>query len=116
MTDIPHLALPFTWTRGLGGTLTAAVTEQESTDELADCAAAIIRTVQGQRSTLPDFGRPQLEFASSVELTNAALAGALLEWEPRLSALVTGELDPDDPELQRIRALLSPADDQEAAP
>jgi hypothetical protein len=113
MTDVPHLVLPFQWaTAGTGG-LAALECEQESAEEIGSCAEAIIRTVQGQRSSLPSFGRPQLEFNTSAATTRAVLAQALRDQEPRVEALVTAEPSPGDELVQEVRALIAPADEQE---
>jgi len=116
MTDVPHFALPFQWaTAGTGG-LAAHECEQESSEEIAACAEAIIRTVQGLRTTLPTFGIPQLEFNTSAEVTQAVVAQALRAQEPRVEALVSAEPSPDDELVQKVRALIAPVDDQEAKP
>ena len=112
-TDIPHFKLPFRFEpSGLGG-LAAGVCEQESIDEIGGCCEAILRTVQGQRTTLPEFGRPELEFNTDPASVRAALAGALLEWEPRVQSLITDYPDADDEGVQVVRALIAPADDEE---
>lgn len=117
MTDTPHFALPFQWALGSpGGGLAAREVEQESLDEIAGCCEAIVRTVQGERTTLPQFGRPQLEFAPQPQLARAVLATALRQSEPRVEALVAGAIDPDDELVQIVTALLSPADQEDAAP
>jgi hypothetical protein len=110
VTELPHLALPFSWAPAATGGLAAAEVEQESIAEIGACAEAIIRTVQGQRTTLPAFGRPQLEFNTDPELARAALAQALLDGEPRVSALIEASIDPTDEQVQVIRALLAPAE------
>lgn len=113
MTDIPHFSLPFAWvTSGTGG-VCARVYEQESVAEIASCCEAILRTVQGERTSLPDFGRPELEFNSDAALTQAALSQALTTYEPRVQALITAEVNPVDVEMQLVKAILSPADREE---
>lgn len=111
-TELPHFTLPFRWDIGPSGT-SAAVAEQESVQEIASCCEAIIRTVQGQRTTLPAFGRPELEFNTSPAWVRSVLAAALLEWEPRVESLIGAAPDPDDEELQVVRALIAPSDNQE---
>ena len=113
MADYPHFTLPFAWTQDALGGLSAAVAEQESIAEIGTCVEAIIRTVQGQRTTLPEFGVPQLEFNPNPEVAAAAVASAVLEHEPRVEALVSAGWDDDDVEVQVMRALIAPADDQE---
>lgn len=113
MTDIPHFSLPFAWVTSGAGGVTARVNEQESVAEIAACCEAIIRTVQGERTSLPEFGRPELEFNTSSDLTRAALSQALILFEPRVQALITAGVDPDDVEMQIVRAILSPTDREE---
>lgn len=113
MSDVPHFTLPFQWATAPAGGLCARECEQESATEIAACAEAIIRTVQGQRTTLPNFGRPQLEFNTSAEMTRAVLGQVLRDQEPRVEALVSAEPSHDDELVQVVRALLSPTDEQE---
>lgn len=108
--ELPHFTLPFAFTRSPSGGLGAAVVEQESIAEIGGCAEAIIRTVQGQRTTLPDFGVPQLEFNTSADATRAAIAASLVEFEPRVTALIEAAPDDNDPTVQDVRALVSPTD------
>jgi phage baseplate assembly protein W len=108
--ELPHFTLPFAFTRSPAGGLGAAVVEQESIAEIGGCVEAIIRTVQGQRTTLPDFGVPQLEFNTSADATRAAIAASLIEFEPRVTALIEAAPDADDPTVQDVRALVSPTD------
>lgn len=78
----PHLALPFRFTGGQ-----AAVLEQDSTDEITQCAEVILRYRRGQRSELPAFGIPEQAFrpggASLDELRQA-----VTRWEPRAIATI----------------------------
>jgi len=111
--EIPHFTLPFQWAPSSYGGLAARVDEQESIAEIGACAEAILRTVAGQRTTLPEFGRPELEFNGDPDLMRAALATALVEWEPRVEALVAEWPDATDEGVQVIRALVAPADDEE---
>lgn len=113
MTDVPHFTLPFQWATATTGGLAARECEQESALEVGSCAEAIIRTVQGQRTTLPSFGIPQEEFNTSAEMTRAMIAQALRDQEPRVDALVSAEPSHDDELVQQVRVLISPADGQE---
>lgn len=112
MTDTPHFTLPFRWARGTHGGLAVAVAEQESVAEIASCCEAILRTTQGQRTSLPEFGHPELEFADPA-FTRTAVASALVTFEPRVEAMVTAEPDPTDPEIELVRALIAPRDMEE---
>lgn len=111
--EIPHFKLPFAFVRSSSGAIAADVAEQESIEEIGSCAEAIIRTVQGERTTLPDFGRPQLEFNTDAEFARTAIAAALLEWEPRVESLIDADWDDNDEQVQVVRALIAPADSQE---
>jgi phage baseplate assembly protein W len=111
--DIPHFKLPFRWEASSLGGLAAGVCDQESVEEIGGCCEAVLRTVQGQRTTLPEFGRPQLEFNTAPESVKAALAAALLEWEPRVQSYITDAPDDSDEGVQVVRALIAPADDEE---
>lgn len=110
----PHFTLPFRFVpNNQGGGYGAAVAEQESIAEIASCCEAVIRTVQGQRTTLPEFGRPELEFNSDPDFVRTALASALTEWEPRVESLITAESDTTDVEIQMVKALIAPRDGEE---
>jgi hypothetical protein len=112
--EVPHFTLPFQFVPDGAGTVAALQVEQESSDEIAACCEAIIRTVQGQRTTLPAFGHPELEFVATPDTIRVLLHQALLAFEPRVDALVTGAIDPEDELVQIVRALIAPADDVEA--
>lgn len=105
--DYPHFTLPFAWGLSAAGGLAATVCEQESVTEITACAEAVIRTVEGERTSLPDFGRPELEFDTDPEWTRTVLGNALLQWEPRVTALISANPDPSDESVQIVRALLS---------
>ena len=97
----------------IGAGISAEVAEQESVAEIASCCEAIIRTVQGERTTMPEFGRPELEFNSDPAFVRTAIAGALTEFEPRVESLVNAAPDPSDVEIQTVRALIAPRDTEE---
>jgi phage baseplate assembly protein W len=86
--------------------------EQESIAEVAACCECIVRTVQGQRTSMPEFGRPELEF-SDPQFAQAAVASALVSFEPRVETMVTADPDESDPEIQIVRALIAPRDTAE---
>jgi|SRR5215467_2143254 len=112
MTELPHFTLPFQWSSS-GGVLSAAVNEQESNAEIAACCEAIARTTQGQRTSLPEFGVPELEFNTSPEFARGALVTALTEFEPRVDSLVNAAPDDNDPEVQAIQAIIAPQAQEE---
>lgn len=79
MTEIPHFSLPF---RFAGPQ--AAVVEQDSLEEIADCLVAVLTCPQGFRVELPDFGLPDPTF-STPQVSRELLREVVEEWEPRAS-------------------------------
>lgn len=82
MADVPHFALPFRF-----ATPQAAVTEQDSLEEIADCVLVTLICPQGFRIELPRFGLPDPTFstpAPSMDVIRTTLA----TWEPRASVLL----------------------------
>jgi phage baseplate assembly protein W len=61
---------------------------------------------------MPEFGRPELEFATP-HFTQTAVASALVAFEPRVESMVTADPDDSDPEIQIVRALIAPHDTAE---
>jgi hypothetical protein len=111
--ELPHFTLPFQWAPSPYGGVAAQVADQESVAEIGACCEAIIRTVQGQRTTLPTFGHPQLEFSTQPELIQTVLGQALLDGEPRVQSLVTEAPDPEDELIAVVTALIAPIDNEE---
>ena len=82
MTDVPHFDLPFRFSNPQ-----AAVVEQDSVEEIAECVLAVLLCPLGFRVELPDYGLADPAFSSplvDVELIRAQV----LEWEPRASILI----------------------------
>jgi hypothetical protein len=103
---IPHLSLPFRFQRTPTGQRFFPVTEQDTLAEIGDCVELAIRTEQGERRTLPQFGRPrQLTFLTDHELIRTSVAQTIADNEPRARDLVrrTGG-DWSDPGMQRLSA------------
>ncbi len=73
-----HFTLPFKW----GANHHAEVVEQDSPEDITQCAEAVLATPRGFRLEIPDFGiiKPILE-ENGPNLQ--ALRSALEEWEPR---------------------------------
>jgi hypothetical protein len=61
---------------------------------------------------MPEFGRPELEFADP-HFTQTAVASALIAFEPRVETMVDATPDNSDPEVQIVRALIAPRDTAE---
>jgi hypothetical protein len=106
MPDPRHFSVPFRFEQLRTGRVRAASTLQETPEEVADCVELIVRTVAGERATLPGFGRPDsLEFGTGLDLARAQLQTAIDESEPRARAIVEGDYDPNDPGVMRLRAM-----------
>jgi hypothetical protein len=103
VTTIPHFDLPFRFVaRGAGG-VQAAVVEQDSLAEIGNAVELVVRFEQGDRRTLPGYGRPRtLAFTTDPELARAQIQQAIDDAEPRVRALVTAAFDSTDPGLLRI--------------
>jgi hypothetical protein len=96
VADVPHFALPFRFQNPA-----AAVTEQDSLDEIADCVLAVLVTEQGFRVELPAFGIPDPTFAmGAVDLDE--LRTAVLTWEPRAATVWSQQPDVIDELLQHV--------------
>jgi phage baseplate assembly protein W len=80
MAESPHFDRPF---RLAGSSF--AVVEQDSDEELTNCAWAIVSTEIGSRDETPDFGVPDLPFRDP-EYVSSTLVSAVRQWEPRLNA------------------------------
>lgn len=83
MAEVPHFDLPFRYSGGV-----AAVNEQGSDADVADCVFAVCATEPGQFLDLPDFGLPDLTF-SQMPISASQLLGPIARWEPRAHTLVT---------------------------
>jgi len=77
VTDVPHFSLPFRF-----GNPTAAVSEQDSLDEIADCVLAVLVCPAGFRVELPQFGLPDPTFAMPTPDLDE-IREAIDTWEPR---------------------------------
>lgn len=101
MADNPHFSMPF---RLQGDHF--AVTEQDTSAEVADCVELTLRTVQGERRTLPEFGRPDfLEFTSDRDLAVAETQQAIEAAEPRARVMLERDDGEADEGILRLRAM-----------
>lgn len=87
MADVPHFSLPFRF-----ASPAAAVTEQDSVDEIADCVLAILLCPLGYRVELPEFGLPDVVF-SSPQVDLGSLRTAIEAWEPRAAVTLSENTD-----------------------
>jgi hypothetical protein len=79
------------------------VTEQDSLAEIGDCVELVVRFEQGDRRTLPGYGRPRaLAFTTDPDLARAQIQQAIDDAEPRVRALVAAAYESEDPGLLRI--------------
>lgn len=101
MAEPPHFAVPFRLERDH-----FAVNEQDTSDDVADCVEMTLRTVQGERRTLPSFGRPDvLEFTTDRDLAQASVQQAIDDAEPRARAYVERDDGEADEGILRLRAM-----------
>lgn len=96
MTDVPHFSLPFRF-----ATPYAAVNEQDSIDEIADCALAIMLYPLGYRVELPSFGLPDPTFASP-HVDTDEIRTVIERWEDRASLRLGQEYDAIDELITRV--------------
>ena len=97
----PHLSIPF---RLDGNRI--AVTEQDTSMEVADCVELCLRTVQGERATLTSFGRPDnLEFITDRDLAVAEVQQTIEDNEPRAKALIERDDSQADQGILRLKAM-----------
>lgn len=94
--NIPHLAVPFR----IDGTGTAAVVEQDSVDDVAQCVETLLRTFVGERLELPDYGIEDPTFETVVPVNE--LMAVVARWEPRAVTFVEQYPDRFDEMVQRL--------------
>jgi phage baseplate assembly protein W len=101
MAEIPHLALPFRFEDGR-----AAVNEQDTPDDVADCVEAVLRTRPGEREERPDFGVPDPTF-SQAPIDADGIASIVETWEPRARLVAQEAPDVLDDTVRRVRLSLT---------
>jgi phage baseplate assembly protein W len=100
MTALPHFSYPFRF-----GGPNAAVSEQDSLEEIADCCATVLLCPLGYRDELPEFGLPPQTFATPAP-DRDDIRGALDMWEPRAATLLTIDPTTADELLARLELLV----------
>ena len=88
--------------------MSAAVTEQHSVDEIADCVTRIAHTVRGSRDESPTFGISDPTFHQA-PVDAALLVEELREWEPRADFKGIARVDSLDELTSVIRLDVDPA-------
>jgi hypothetical protein len=103
LPERPHFSLPFRVEYGRGARAVIPVTEQDSLVEIGDCVELVVRFEQGDRRSLPGYGRPRsLAFTTDPDLARAQIQQAIDDAEPRVRALVAAAYESEDPGLLRI--------------
>jgi len=77
---IPHFSFPFRFVPP------AAVTEQDSLEEVADCCLVILTCPQGFRVELPQFGLPDPTFTYPLDLNE--IREVVERWDDRAVILL----------------------------
>lgn len=86
---IPHLKVPF----NIAGS-SAAVVEQDSTQEIRQCILAALKTRVGSRVEAPDYGIPDRTFEQlKVNPSADAFLAAVEAGEPRVKLLAESEVE-----------------------
>jgi phage baseplate assembly protein W len=101
MAELPHFDLPFRF-----ASPQAAVVEQDSIEEIAECVLAILLCPLGYRVELPEFGIEDPTF-STPRVDQGAIRKTIEAWEPRAQLLLTQETDALDQLIQRVQVLVS---------
>jgi hypothetical protein len=100
MTKVPHFAIPFR----IDPTRGATVNEQDSEEEIIDCAETVLRYEIGQRPEKLDFGIKDSVFKES-PIDVSQIQEALIKWEPRTNLIVgIPMIDEIDALITRIRS------------
>jgi phage baseplate assembly protein W len=100
MTDVPHFSLPFRF-----ATPQAAVNEQDSLEEIADCVLAILLCPTGFRVELPTFGIADPTFATP-RVDTETLRVSIETWEPRAGVVLDERPDALDQLIDNVEVLL----------
>lgn len=100
MTDVPHFALPLRFEAGA-----AVVVEQDTTEDVATCVAAILLYPRGWRAEAPTFGITDPTFHEGM-VDRTELLRALAEWEPRAEVALSGVIDDLDELMQTVTVAL----------
>lgn len=99
--SIPHFALPFRFEGG-----SAAVVEQDTEDEVAQCVEVLVSTPVGSRiEDLPEYGIVDPAFVPVID--TGTILDALETWEPRAVATLAVDTDALDELVQRVEALIA---------
>lgn len=101
-TNIPHRAYPFRMVTQPDGSLAADVNEQDSLDDILDCAQAIVACPAGAWIDNLGFGVPSLAF-SQTPLDADGVGRAVSRWEPRAMSAAREYPDKFDQTLRHVQ-------------
>lgn len=107
--ETPHFAYPFSFKTQPDGSLAAAVTEQDSVDEVADCVVRITNTPLGSRDELPEFG-VTVPLFEQTPVNVERLVSEIREWEPRAALSGSARIDSLDELLTNVRLDVAASD------
>jgi phage baseplate assembly protein W len=93
----PHFDLPFRFLNNAG----AAVAEQDTYADIANCVEAILRTPHGFRIDAADFGVPELAFQTQ-PLLRGDIESVIVDQEPRSQMFFREQPDLADQLIDRI--------------
>jgi len=96
MTDVPHFDLPFRFSSP-----SAAVVEQDSLEEIANCVYAVLVCPLGFRVELPSFGLADPTF-SMPHPDLDELRDVVETWEERAGVLLDEHADAFDALISRV--------------
>jgi len=96
VTDVPHFSLPFRF-----ATPQAAVNEQDSLEEIADCCFAILVCPVGFRIDEPTFGLPDPTFSMPAPSLND-IRDVIETWEERAGTVLDQHPDVLDALIARV--------------
>jgi len=88
LTNIPHFRFPFAL-----AAQGAQVVEQDSEEEIVQCATIVLLYRTGDRIDLPNFGIDDPALTETVDAD--AIRDSLIAWEPRIEAEVSGNVITD---------------------
>lgn len=99
--DTPHFSFPFQFA---SDGKSVSVEEQDTPREIAACVELILRTPQGTRPELPEFGIPDLAFRQipATGLDTSDVERLVETWEPRVDVLLSDAPDEADAAIRNV--------------
>jgi phage baseplate assembly protein W len=99
---VPHFAWPFR----IDSTGSAAVVEQDTWEDVAQCVQILLTTVQGDRLELPDYGIPSPLFDTLDSFDSTGILSLIDHWEKRAQATLDITTDNIDELVRHIEVRL----------